>query len=100
LTPPRGELIGLVVSSFCSFFAPLSFPSVLDLGLRVNRLGSSSVTYEVGVFEEGAEKPSAVGGYIHVFVENKSRKSATMSLQTREGLERLLRSEESIKSKL
>ena len=89
LTPPHGEQIGLVVSSFCHFFAPLSFPSVLDLGLRVSKLGISSVTYEIGVFEEGKDQPSAVGGYTHVFVENESRKSVAISTRTREGLEKL-----------
>ena len=82
LTPPHGEQIGLVVSSFCHFFAPLSFPSVLDLGLRVSKLGKSSVTYEVGVFEEGKDRPSAVGGYTHVFVENENRKSTQMAMKT------------------
>lgn len=89
LTPPNGPLIGLVVSSSCHFFAPLSFPSVLDLGLRVSKLGTSSVTYEVGVFEEGKDMPNAVGGYTHVFVDNTSRKSAAMGPRTREGLQRL-----------
>ncbi|GJE97584.1 acyl-CoA thioesterase [Phanerochaete sordida] len=89
LTPPNSPLIGLVVSSFCHFYAPFSFPSVLDLGLRVSKLGNSSVTYEVGVFEEGKDTPSAVGGYTHVFVENKSRKSTTMDSKTRDGLQML-----------
>jgi acyl-CoA thioester hydrolase len=72
------------------FFAPLSFPQVLDLGLRVNKLGTSSVTYEVGVFEEGKDIPAAVGGYTHVFVENKSRKSMPIGEEARKGLEMLV----------
>ena len=89
LSPPKGSQIGLVVSSFCHFFAPLSFPAVLDLGLRVTRLGNSSVTYEVAVFEESSVNPSAVGGYTHVFVETASRKSIAMDGNIRQGLERL-----------
>lgn len=54
-------------------------------------LGKSSVTYEVGVFEEGKDVPNAVGGYTHVFVENQSRKSAKMDDTLRMGLERLFR---------
>lgn len=76
------------------FFAPLSFPQVLELGLRVNKLGSSSVTYEVGVFEQGKDSPAAVGGYTHVFVGNISRKSTPMAERTKEGLRKLLRSAE------
>ena len=89
LAPPNSALIGLVVSSYCNFFSPLSFPAVLELGLRVNKLGKSSVTYEIGVFQEDVESVSAVGGYTHVFVENKSRKSSTIDDRTRAGLERL-----------
>ncbi|KAL6306844.1 thioesterase, partial [Sparassis latifolia] len=89
LSPTASPLIGLVVSSFCYFFSPSSFPDVLDLGLRVSKLGSSSVTYEVGVFQEGEDVPSAVGGYTHVFVDSESRKSAPMADQTRRGLSKL-----------
>ncbi|KAG5645813.1 hypothetical protein DXG03_005154 [Asterophora parasitica] len=86
LRPNKSPLIGLVVSSFCQFFAPLSFPQVLELGLRVNKLGTSSVTYEVGVFEEGRETAAAVGGYTHVFVDSESRKSTAMCEETKAGL--------------
>ncbi|PPQ79401.1 hypothetical protein CVT25_002671 [Psilocybe cyanescens] len=90
LDPASSPLIGLVVFSYCNFFSPLSFPQVLDLGLRVNKLGNSSVSYEVGVFEEGKDAPAAVGGYTHVFVGSVSRKSAPMAKETKEGLGKLL----------
>ncbi|KLO18566.1 thioesterase family protein-like protein [Schizopora paradoxa] len=76
-TPPAPP-IGLVVSSQCTFLSPLSFPQVLVLGLRAKRLGRSSVTYEVGFFLEDDQQDaeaSAFGGYTHVFVDRKSRKS-------------------------
>lgn len=79
------------------FFSPLSFPDVLDLGLRVAQLGRSSVTYEVGVFKclgdetpGSLDTPAAVGGYTHVFVDKHSRKSVAMNTQTRVGLEKLV----------
>ncbi|KAF9478089.1 thioesterase, partial [Pholiota conissans] len=86
LDPKTSPLIGLVVSSYCQFFAPLGFPQVLDLGLRVNKLGNSSVSYEVGVFEQGKDVPAAVGGYTHVFVGSESRKSITIAKETKDGL--------------
>ncbi|PIL29392.1 hypothetical protein GSI_09444 [Ganoderma sinense ZZ0214-1] len=89
LSPTTSPLIGLVVSSFAHFFSPLSFPAVLDLGLRVSKLGSSSVTYEVAVFQEQSGTPSVVGGYTHVFVDRDSRKSSPISPETRSALERL-----------
>ncbi|EIN13817.1 Thioesterase/thiol ester dehydrase-isomerase [Punctularia strigosozonata HHB-11173 SS5] len=93
--PTSSPLIGLVVSSSCTFFSPLSFPAVLDLGLRVTKLGKRSATYEVGVFEEGKSQPSAVGGYTHVFVDSATRKSVAMDSAgsaLRVGLEKLLES--------
>lgn len=92
LSPQKqtSDVIGLVVSSHCQFFSPLSFPDVLDVGLRVNHIGKSSVAYEVGVFREGGAKPAAVGGYTHVFVNSMSRKACQIGDQTREGLLRLV----------
>ena len=60
---------------------------MLDLGMQVKHLGRSSVEYEVGVFEQGKDEPAAVGGYTHVFVDSKSRKSAALSADLRGGLE-------------
>lgn len=99
-TPPHNQ-IGLVVSSYCDYFASVSFPDVLDLGLRVTRLGSSSVTYEVGVFRRGEEAVKAVGGFTHVFVERDSMRPAKnkgMDEKIRKGLERLLNQPSSLSS--
>jgi acyl-CoA thioester hydrolase len=65
---------------------------LLDLGLRVNKLGKSSVTYEIAVFEHGAEDVRAVGEFIHVFVDKASNRPAVdgMSVEIRQGLQRLL----------
>jgi acyl-CoA thioester hydrolase len=90
LTPPSSPQLGLVVSSHASYFAPTSFPSRLDLGLRVIKLGSNSVEYEVGIFEEGKDTPAVVGGYTHVFVNNQTRRSMVMDGKVRQGLEKLL----------
>jgi len=57
----------------------------------VDKLGSSSVSYEVGVFEEGKDTPAAVGGYTHVFVGSESRKSTPMAVETKAGLGKLVR---------
>ncbi|KIK00104.1 hypothetical protein K443DRAFT_679387 [Laccaria amethystina LaAM-08-1] len=92
-SPTSSLLIGLVVSSFCQFFTPLSFPELLHLGLRVTKLGSSSVSYEVGVFKEGEDSPAAVGGYTHVFVESQSRRSTPMGQKLKNGLGALLAGE-------
>lgn len=63
---------GIVVSSYCDFFGSISYPAVVQLGLRVVKLGKTSVLYEVGVFEEGQEPVKAVGGFVHVFCHRDS----------------------------
>lgn len=92
LHPPTSKQVGLVVHSHCDFFGSVAFPTLVDLGLRVNKLGKSSVTYEVAVFERGAEDVRAVGGFIHVFVDKKKNRPAAegMGAETRKGLEKLL----------
>jgi acyl-CoA thioester hydrolase len=65
---------------------------VVDLALRVNKLGRSSVTYEIGVFERGQDEVRAVGGFIHVFVDRESRRPGTagMADELKMGLEQLV----------
>ncbi|QIW95223.1 hypothetical protein AMS68_000741 [Peltaster fructicola] len=74
LQPSTSTTIGLVVHSHCDYFAPVGFPDVVDMALRVNKLGKSSVTYEIGVFQQGKEEVCAVGEFIHVFVDSASRR--------------------------
>lgn len=66
----------------------MAFPSVVELALRINELGYSSVTYEIGVFEKGADDVRAVGGVTHVFVERDRNRPAVegMAKEIREGL--------------
>ncbi|OJD31155.1 thioesterase family protein [Diplodia corticola] len=101
LHPPSSSQIGLVVHSHCDYFAPLGFPAVADLALRVNKLGRSSVTYEIGVFERGIEEVRAVGEFVHVFVDRESRKPGTngMDQDLRKGLETIV-ANQSHKAKL
>lgn len=78
--------------SHCDYLAPIEFPAVVDLALRVNKLGKSSVTYEIGVFERGHEEVKAVGEFIHVFVDRESRRPGKtgMAEGLKQGLNMLL----------
>jgi acyl-CoA thioester hydrolase len=72
--PERGQVIGLVVDTRCQFFQPLSFPEVVQAGLRVRRVGTSSVQYEVGVFRLGEPTAAAQGHFVHVYVDRETRR--------------------------
>lgn len=95
LVPATSSLIGLVVHSHCDYFAPITFPAVAELALRVVKLGKSSVTYEIGVFEQGKDEVCAVGEFVHVFVDSQSRrpKAEGMGTTMKDGLSRLLAKE-------
>ncbi|GAA4010146.1 thioesterase family protein [Sphingomonas humi] len=69
-----GDPICLVVGTSCNYFAPLSFPGDVEVGLKVAELGRSSVRYDVGVFAKGAEEAAAAGTFIHVAVSRAERR--------------------------
>lgn len=70
----HGDPIGLVVETRCAYFAPLSFPGDVEVGVAVERLGTSSVTYRIGIFATGASEPAAQGHFTHVYVGRQSRR--------------------------
>ncbi len=78
LDPLQGEVIGLVVETHCNFFASLAFPQRIDAGLRVARIGGSSVRYEIGLFAEGEVLSAASGHFVHVYVDRASRRPVAL----------------------
>ncbi|GAB5470616.1 MAG: thioesterase family protein [Rhodospirillales bacterium] len=66
------DVIGIVAETRCSFLASLTFPEAVEGGLRVARLGRSSVTYEIGLFKAGRQAPAAFGHFVHVYVARDS----------------------------
>lgn len=72
--PLGGAMIGLVVNSHCHYFAPLAFPEPIEGGLRVDRIGASSVAYGIGIFGEDAGTAAAQGGFVHVYVDSATRR--------------------------
>lgn len=83
------SVIGLCAESHCTFRDGFSFPDDVEAGLRVGKLGRSSVRYEIGLFSPGAHEPSATGWFVHVFVDAASRRPAEIPERLRASLERL-----------
>lgn len=86
-----GDIIGLAVETHCQFFQSIAFPEVIDAGLRVGKLGNSSVRYEVGLFKHGQTEAAAFGYFVHVFVDRASRRPSSMPERLRRSLQRLVR---------
>ena len=78
--------IGYAVETSCRFAKPLSFPEAIDVGLRVVRLGTSSVVYEIGIFRQGDDEPAASGRFVHVWVDRASERPVPIPARIRAAL--------------
>jgi acyl-CoA thioester hydrolase len=85
----RSEVFGLVVETSCQYFAPITFPDLVNTGLRVTRLGNSSVRYEIGIFRNDEERASAQGYFIHVYVDRATRRPTPLPADLRAALEKI-----------
>jgi acyl-CoA thioester hydrolase len=84
-----GQAIGLVVETHCNYFAPLSFPQTVQVGIRVAHVGNSSVRYELGVFGD-SERTAAKGHFVHVYVDAQTRRPVPLPASLKSVLETLL----------
>ncbi|MGC6475304.1 MAG: acyl-CoA thioesterase [Parvibaculales bacterium] len=71
--------VGLVVETGCHYFAPISYPHMIDVGLRVQNIGKSSVHYEIGVFASDVDTAIAQGKFVHVYVDTQTRRPVALS---------------------
>ncbi|MFL6581794.1 MAG: acyl-CoA thioesterase [Burkholderiales bacterium] len=90
LDVPTSTVIGLVVETQCEYFAPLTFPDIVHAGLRVAKIGNSSVRYEVGLFRNDEQTAAAQGYFVHVYVDRASRNPVAVPSGMRLSLEKLL----------
>ena len=85
----RSPVIGLVVETACQYFAPIAFPDIVNVGLRVGKLGTSSVRYEIGIFRNDEDSASAQGHFVHVYVERASNRPTALPGDLRAALEKI-----------
>ena len=81
--------IGIVVETACRFHKPLSFPEIIDAGMRVAHLGRSSVVYEIGLFRQGDDDAAATGRFVHVWVDRSHRRPVAVPESVRAAIEHL-----------
>ena len=84
-----GTVVGYVVNSACEYHAPITYPEPIEAGLRVDRLGNSSVQYGIAIFRAGEPVAAAHGHFVHVFVERAANRSVAIPQSLRAALERL-----------
>ena len=86
----HGGQIGLVVETGCRYFGELAFPDTITAGIRVARVGNSSVRYEVGLFRNEAVEPAAEGFFVHVYVDRQTRRPMPLAPALRAALETIV----------
>jgi acyl-CoA thioester hydrolase len=90
LDPWHDDVVGFCVESACRFRRAVRFPDRVTAGLRVAKLGRSSVRYEIAIFRDDEDEAAAEGHFVHVFVERAKEQAAPIPATIRAALARLL----------
>lgn len=85
----KSPVVGLVVDNQCTYFSSIKFPENVDVGIKTSKVGRTSVIYEIGIFRKEEEQTSAVGTFIHVYVDKKTNIPAPLTDKMRSALEAL-----------
>ena len=85
----KSPSFGVIVETGCKYFSSVAFPDVLEIGLRVAKLGNTSVQYELGVFKKGSDECAAKARFVHVYVDRATRRPVTVPAETRAALRKL-----------
>lgn len=85
----NAPVVGFIVSSNCQFKKPIAYPDAIEVGLRVSKVGSKSVTYEMAIFREGEPNAAAIGQLVHVFVNRTENTSTPIPDVIRAALEKI-----------
>ncbi len=89
LDVPNGPVIGLVAETGCRFLSSVSYPERLEIGLTTLRVGSTSVIYGMGMFVEKANEAAALCRFVHVYVDQISRRPTPIPMDMAEKLKLL-----------
>lgn len=90
LDPATSSIIGLVVETGCSYAESVAFPEPVSIGIAIERLGSSSVRYRIGVFRERGDLAIAQGHFTHVYVDRASQRPVPIPDAIRAAMARLM----------
>ena len=85
----ESKAIGVAVETLCRFHKSFAYPETIDGGLRVGRLGKSSVRYEIGLFAQGQDDARAEGHFVHVFVDRATQRPQPIPPEIRAALDKI-----------
>jgi acyl-CoA thioester hydrolase len=86
----EGQVVGFVVETSCSYFSSIAFPDTVHVGVRVAKLGNSSVRYELALYRNDEPLPAAAGHFVHVYVDRRTNRPVPIPDATRAVLQTLV----------
>ena len=84
-----GPVHCVVAEVMCRYHSSVAFPDRITVGIRVARIGGSSVHYEIAIFRNDEDVAAAEGYFIHVFVHRDTQKPAAIPDASRHILQRI-----------
>lgn len=87
----KSQTYGLVVETGCRYYAEMQFPDLVHAGLRIARIGTSSVRFEVGLFRNDEEEAAAEGFFVHVYVDRDTHRPVAIEGDRRTAFEALVK---------
>jgi acyl-CoA thioester hydrolase len=79
--------IGVVAEVSCRYFREIGYPQPVEMGLRLEKLGTSSVIYRIGLFQGDHDEAAAEGRFVHVYVSGPEREVTPIPAEIRSVLE-------------
>jgi acyl-CoA thioester hydrolase len=89
LDPKKSPTLCLVIETQCRYHSSIAFPDIVHVGLRVAKLGNSSVRYEIGIFKNDETIASAEGHFVHVYVDRETNRPVPMPAEVVSALSKL-----------
>jgi acyl-CoA thioester hydrolase len=86
----QGQVVGFVVETSCCYYSSIAFPDTVHVGVRVAKLGNSSVRYELALYRNDEALPAAAGHFVHVYVDRASDRPVPIPDATRAALQALV----------
>lgn len=82
----NSPVVGLVIETQCKYFAPIAFPDLIAVGICTTHVGNSSVRYEIGIFRNDEPQASALGHFVHVYVDRATNRPVSIPENVRKVL--------------
>jgi acyl-CoA thioester hydrolase len=77
----------LVVENGCTYFSPIAFPDTVNCGLKVSKIGTTSMRFDLGLFRNDEPLAAAQGFFVQVCCDRATQRPIPMPPRVRAALE-------------